>query len=92
MPHHGYIYIYAALSHDRIWTFAIINSKVDEYPLKYLYNFANVIFEMPIKSGNQGMKNANPCTRKVYSWILYGCKGNSMVYLKPLYCRLDRLA
>ena len=24
--------------------------------------------------------------------ILYGCKGNSMVYLKPLYRRLNRLA
>ena len=44
------------------------------------------------KSGNQGRKNANPCTRKVYSWIMYGCKGNSMVYLKPRYSRLDRLA
>ena len=28
----------------------------------------------------------------VYSWILNGCKGNSVVYLKPLYSRLDRLA
>ena len=43
-------------------------------------------------AGNQGRKNANPCTRKVYSWILYGCKGNYIVYLKPLYSGLDRLA
>ena len=43
-------------------------------------------------SENQGRKDANPCTRKVYSWILYGYNGNSMVYLKPLYSRLDRLA
>ena len=42
--------------------------------------------------GEPRSKNANPCTRKVYSWILYGCKDNSMVYLKPLYSRLDRLA
>ena len=42
--------------------------------------------------GTKVKKNANPCTRKVYSWILYGCKVHSMVYLEPLYSRLDRLA
>ena len=36
--------------------------------------------------------NGNPCTKKVYSWSLYGCKGNYMVYLKQLNSRLDRLA
>ena len=42
--------------------------------------------------GTKVEKNANPCTLKVYSWILYGCKGNSMVYLKSVYSRLNRLA
>ena len=49
-------------------------------------------WRFPNSRGTKVEKNANPCTRKVYSWILYGCKGNSMVYLKPLYSRLDRLA
>ena len=35
--------------------------------------------------GEPRWENANPCTRKVYSWILYGCKGNSIVHLEALY-------
>ena len=30
--------------------------------------------------------------RYTHGWILYGYKGNSMVYLKSLYSRLDRIA
>ena len=42
--------------------------------------------------GEPRSENAKPYTRKVYIWILYGCKGNSMMYLQQLYGRLDRIA
>ena len=37
-------------------------------------------------------KNLSLHPTKVYSWILNGCKGKAMGYLKPLYSRLGRLA
>ena len=71
---------------------ALFRLSVYKIPAVYLSGAKKVCFCTIRDFGNQGRKNANPCTRKVYSWILYGCKGNSMMYLKLLYSRLDRLA